>query len=392
VKHLNNQVINGTNAMLLVHLLTAIFCTSAWADVNDDVRKYARDTYEGYTAADKQEASRKIGELGRDAIPELRNLLASDDWLKQSSALTGIHALGAIGVEMLSDLLAALQRGHRFTRAKAAHVIGDLGPSAAVATPALIALTDDKDLSTRIAAIVALGKINGEAESTLAALLRQFEGPERFPEGVLPKTYAAASLGLLGATASPAVPSLVRLASSTRRQEIRDIAEEAAEQIGAPTARGVAERFFAKHNQVVNGDKFIARGWQGRNSRIAEKNVARILSEEDWAGLWVRHGRGLSDLPSVNFSKSMILALWLGLSANAEQFRITEISISNGTGHLAYSFMYSDAYDTPGNRQFIFVEVPRTLGEFSIEERTSVAMSKDGGKSERIVARFPAIK
>src|SRR5579871_6679404 len=86
-------------------------------------------------------------------------------------------------------------------REKAAKAMGEMGPQAEAAVPALLAALEDSEPPVRSAAIQALGAIGRPAVAPLIDLLKHKEIPVR--------GNAALALGRIGPRAKAAVPALI---------------------------------------------------------------------------------------------------------------------------------------------------------------------------------------
>ncbi len=76
------------------------------------------------------------------------------------------------------DLIEKLREGGIGDRANAAWTLGQFGPGAATAVPALTDALDDEEYFTRVQAVRALGKIGPAAEAAIPAL-RAIQDDER---------------------------------------------------------------------------------------------------------------------------------------------------------------------------------------------------------------------
>jgi HEAT repeat protein len=81
----------------------------------------------------------------------------------------------SIGDEGITRLAEALQDPHQAVREEAAHALGKLGAEAAAAAPALVAALDDPTFAPRVEASWALWRTSGEAETSVAVLIAQLE-------------------------------------------------------------------------------------------------------------------------------------------------------------------------------------------------------------------------
>jgi len=102
------------------------------------------------------QAAATIGELGpaaAPAIPALMSAIWTGDVRRR--AIAGV-SLTRIGEAAVPSLIQSLSHPAAEIRAKAAHLLGRLGPAAAEARPALRALLNDRDDSARAQAAEAL--------------------------------------------------------------------------------------------------------------------------------------------------------------------------------------------------------------------------------------------
>ena len=109
-------------------------------------------------------------------------------------------------------------------RAAAAQVLGDFGPAAQQAVPALVKALRDSNATLRLNAAFALGKIGARPKLAVPALVDRLDDPD---EGV--RMYAAIALKKFGARAANAVPALV----ATLKDRSWQVRERAALALGA---------------------------------------------------------------------------------------------------------------------------------------------------------------
>jgi len=88
-----------------------------------------------------------------------------------------IIALRSMGISVLPVVQNALKSTSRYDRAKAAWVIGQLGPVASNAVPDIIMAIDDADPSTQNYAIAALGAIGTTSEEAVPKLVAKLSNP-----------------------------------------------------------------------------------------------------------------------------------------------------------------------------------------------------------------------
>ncbi|MCE9546481.1 MAG: HEAT repeat domain-containing protein [Planctomycetia bacterium] len=96
-------------------------------------------------------------------------------------------------------------------RRRAAYALGQQGPSAAAAVPALIKALDDRHLEVSWYAADALGRIGPAAAPAVEPLVKAMESPENDQEL---RRNAARALGRIGKPARAAMPALTRALTS----------------------------------------------------------------------------------------------------------------------------------------------------------------------------------
>jgi HEAT repeat protein len=194
--------------------------------------------------ADALAALATIGPAARRAVPVLRRMVrdpAGSDRVAAALALARIERRQELGgvardataeaVWALTEMLASKEVDERI---KAAHALGELGPDAGRAVPALTEILSDEEV--RETAAEALGRIGGLSRPAVRALKAALEDDddsmrlkaavslcrtrEAVPEGLATLQWlldttagpqAVEALGELGPLARPALPALLRL-------------------------------------------------------------------------------------------------------------------------------------------------------------------------------------
>lgn len=88
-----------------------------------------------------------------------------------------IHALRSLGISVVPVVQNALKSSQRHDRAKAAWVLGQLGPIASNTVPDLILALDDVDPGTQIYTIAALAAIGTSSEAAVPKLVAKLSSP-----------------------------------------------------------------------------------------------------------------------------------------------------------------------------------------------------------------------
>jgi HEAT repeat protein len=162
----------------------------------------------------------------RAAVPLLHELARQQyRWLEPYAVLYRIDPDDE--TRPLEVLQAALQSGDSDRlRVAAAHCLGELGPAAKEAGPALTRALRDESASVRLAAALALVRVGGNAEEVVAALA---ELVQEWGDSEV-RWQAALALGRMGADAQAAAPAL-RSAKTDADPQLRRVARDALRKI-----------------------------------------------------------------------------------------------------------------------------------------------------------------
>lgn len=150
----------------------------------------------------RRDVVEKLGELGppaREAVPVLETATQDEDSDVREAAS---DALARVSPEdAVKTLVKNLKASQWQVRCGAAQMLGEMGPAARDAIPALKAATRDDDPNVQAAALDALVKLApGDAVKPLVPKLNAGEPPER--------QIAAQMLGAIGPAAREAIPAL----------------------------------------------------------------------------------------------------------------------------------------------------------------------------------------
>lgn len=181
-------------------------------------------------------AAYMLGAAGR--VDVLAEGLRSGDTQVRSAAAYGLAAAGTAAVEPVADLLGSSDAA---LRARAADVLGDLGPAAANAVPNLVKALEDPDAAVRRFAVEALGTTGQALDGAphgIAALLSDPDLDVRRQAAL-----ALARLGPRAAADAETVPALMR-ALDDESHFVRGHAIDALKRIGTPDALAEAFGYF----------------------------------------------------------------------------------------------------------------------------------------------------
>ncbi len=138
------------------------------------------------------------------ALPIFQKALAGAD---ETTVHYLLDTLAGMGAQAVPRLITALK--YEGLRPQVAAILGQIGPAAAPAAPALAKLLADEDVNARLEAAYALAKIGPEAKPAVPALAEVLKQPESN------LSHAAVyALGRIGPAASAAEPALAQLVES----------------------------------------------------------------------------------------------------------------------------------------------------------------------------------
>ncbi len=176
-----------------------------------------------------------LGDMGgkaQSAVEPLAALLEDPNEDVRQAAMTALEKIGPQAAAATPDLIVIL-KGKGEARdpawlARAAKVIGRIGPPARAAVPLLTTCLQHPDARVADEAFGALGRMDKEALAavpTLIAMVQNRQSPLR--------ARAAATLGKLGPAARLAVPTLIDGLQETDNAALRDSCREALKNMGS---------------------------------------------------------------------------------------------------------------------------------------------------------------
>ena len=194
------------------------------------------ETLESENEKERLNAAYRLGRVGTDAVPALKQMLHSESNATREYAG---YALSLTGTPAVPTLIDALQATDDSVRASAAFALADMGKAAQEALPALMHATQDPSESVRRHATEGLGLIGQLVSedmdvSETVQVLATGLSDDYFPV----RDNAARALAKLGTLAEPAMPALVAQLEDEDRY-VRFHAALALKQIQTPEAQDV---------------------------------------------------------------------------------------------------------------------------------------------------------
>jgi HEAT repeat protein len=153
----------------------------------------------------RQMAAAVLGRLGQRAITAGLALVraARDD---PDESVRRIAVLGLGGAGAVLTLVEMLRNPSDDVRRRAAAALGQLGPRAATASPAMIAALKGQSTPTRAAILSALGRVGAANEATLPTLLSALNDPSE----EIREAAASTLSGLVGSHREAVMPALLK--------------------------------------------------------------------------------------------------------------------------------------------------------------------------------------
>ncbi|WP_078868016.1 HEAT repeat domain-containing protein [Streptomyces sp. NRRL F-5727] len=185
-----------------------------------EVLRLLRGAPEHRRAWVREAAARTLGAFGpaaREAVPELRELLAADSATVSTTAARALWEVEGDADAVVPVLVRWLRPGASGAdRCAAAQALGAIGPAAAGAARALRPGLTSRDLWERVRCAAALWRVSGETERTLPVLLAAWE------ENRHARVDIAECLAEMGPAAAEAQLSILTELTRRRRHNARE--------------------------------------------------------------------------------------------------------------------------------------------------------------------------
>ena len=171
------------------------------------------------------------GPEAKEAAPALIEALKD----RQSVRWYVRDAIQGIGLEDATGLIPILKEKDSDVRRAAARVLGEIGPAAKTAVPALIEMVGDADAKVRYAALTALAKIGPASPEVVPAIVKALQDKDQ-----VVRSAALHSLGEIGSggRAGEVIPTIVKHLKD-RDWKMREAAACALAEIGPAAAEAL---------------------------------------------------------------------------------------------------------------------------------------------------------
>jgi HEAT repeat protein len=210
----------------------------------------------------QDKAARDLAALGPRAVPALIEAIKSDTEGVVGRAARALGQIGPPARDAVPALIARLDedKGRSRDDGEVIEALMRIAPRRPEAAPALCAiLREPPNNPCRIHAVVALGKMGAEAKEAVPDLIKMLDedprkaGPIRF--------HAATALGQIGSEAKRAVPALVKLLKDENAGPGRRTVAVALGEIGPPAKSAIEALKEARHEPVLRdvADKALKR-------------------------------------------------------------------------------------------------------------------------------------
>jgi len=239
---------------------------------------------------------------------------------------SGYEAKAAPAVAALSRCVAET---HPELKEYAILALGDVGPSARAAVPALKDVLDDQDLDVRLKAAEALWQINRQPDDVIPVLTKILEiggdsersqacerlrdmGPWAAPavralanmvrndSYEFARYYAAEALGAIGLEAAPAIPALAVAIEEDESHFVQAYATEALGKIGGPQAVSLLIAALEHEDDYVRMKALDAVEALGPGARAAIPALMRALKNDETNSPFVATALGAIDTEGIS--------------------------------------------------------------------------------------------
>ncbi len=158
------------------------------------------------------EVVKLMGPRAKDTVPWVRNALLHKDFNVQYQAIQAAAAIGPSAKRAVPELLEIIRKDD--TGFLAANVTFALGKIGSRGVPALIRALEDKEAKVRRAATFGLGQVGPRAYEAVPALVKTMEEDA----DSLVQSFAAEALGNIGPEARSAIPNLKKALKSKNEE------------------------------------------------------------------------------------------------------------------------------------------------------------------------------
>jgi HEAT repeat protein len=246
------------------------------ADERNEVRRLLLDqVWQRGPASDPATAIRALRWFGTEAIPDLVRLLDREMELGFSGEV--FEVLGSIGSPAVPALVAVLRDEKEASRrSSAVMALGQMGPAARAAVPALRAALQDEEEGVRGAAIYALANVAPSSPEVVPALVKDLQS-----DNIGRQLRAVWKLAEVGEAARPALPAL-RLALRDPEQQVRlKAAVPLLRLAGDQQALDLLLHDAADHSPNYRGGALVALGEVGPAAKKAVPLLIRCLRDPE---------------------------------------------------------------------------------------------------------------
>ena len=250
-----------------------------------------------------------LGSRAKPAVPALVGALADPEEDVRHSAARALGATAAGEAIAVPALVRALNDPAGRVRGASAEALGEIGAVAQTAVPALVEKLKDPEVAVRVAAAKALWQLEHRAEAVVPVLVQALEDPtvrwhasfvlgeigpeaagavpalvrvlqrERVPRALRAPPSSAIALGQIG---RPAVPELIRCLHD-ERPVVRTAAAIALGLMGraAETAIPALLQLLTDHDQEVRQASVLSLGAIGSKNPELVPALVKMMSDDD---------------------------------------------------------------------------------------------------------------
>jgi hypothetical protein len=137
-------------------------------------------------------------------------------------------------------------------------------------------------------------------------------------------------------------------------------------------------------------ERAAEKAWKQQGGRIAAPECVLVSTAEEWAALWTRDGGRPEERPEVDFSVSVVVAVFRGQVLQSERAVFTVAREFEDRVAVRYSTGWAMCGNEPRSADALFVRLPRIRGKKRVVEHERTRFLTVDPRIERL--EFPALK
>jgi hypothetical protein len=131
------------------------------------------------------------------------------------------------------------------------------------------------------------------------------------------------------------------------------------------------------------------KSWRQEGGAIAKAENLLVSTAEEWAALWTRNGGAADALPKIDFTQSVVVAIFRGSVVQSERGVLQGVREFEDRVVVTYSTRTPQCGSEPRSVEALFVRLPRIAGKKWIVERVRHSFLPVPSRTERVELTAP---